>query len=156
MAQKALHDSSTFKEGIAVGEIGGVSSTSLKGGKSNFGYSGAVEATLIEHWLEIEFGASSTLASHYKETDIDFILKKPWSFSSKLEFMLGIGPEWAHLTEFGTTTNTWNGEIALDFMYWPFKKRQFGFYAEPAYVYGFKETCEQSVELSIGVLTNIP
>jgi hypothetical protein len=155
-AQKTSSDSTKDKEGIAVGEIGGASSTDIKSGKSSFGYSLSVEATPIEDWLEVELGVSPTYAAHYRETDVDFLVKKPWTFSSRLEFMLGIGPEWAHTTEYGTTTNSWSGELALDFMYWPFKKHQFGFYGEPAYVYGFNAAHEQSIEMSAGLLINIP
>lgn len=156
VAQKTSGDSASFKEGIAVGEIGGASSTDITSGKSSFGYSLSVEATPIEGWLEVELGVSPTYAAHYKETDIDFLLKKPWTFSPKLEFMLGVGPEWAHSTEYGITTNSWSGEIALDFMYWPFREHQFGFYAEPAYAYGFNSAHEQSVGMSAGLLVNIP
>jgi len=156
IAQKTSNDSASDKEGIAVGEIGEASSTDIKSGKSSFGYSLSVEATPIENWLEVELGVSPTYASHYKETDVDFLFKKPWTFSSRLEFMLGIGPEWAYSPDYGITTNSWSGEIALDFMYWPFKKRQFGFYIEPDYVYGFSAAHEQSVEMSAGLLINIP
>jgi hypothetical protein len=156
IAQKTSGDSTGFKEGIAIGEIGGASSTDITSGKSSFGYSLSVEATPIEDWLEVELGVSPTYAFHYKETDIDFLIKKPWTFSSKLEFMLGIGPEWAQSTEYRITTNSWSAEIALDFMYWPFKKRQFGFYVEPAYAYGFNATHEQSAGMSAGLLVNIP
>ena len=156
IAQKKPADSTSFKEGIAVGEIGGASSTDVKSGKSSFGYSLSAEATPIENWLEVELGVSSTYAAHYKETDIDFLLKKPWAFSPVLEFMLGVGPQWAHANQYGITANSWSGQMALDFMYWPFSKHKFGFYAEPAYVYGFNAAHEQSVEMSAGLLINIP
>ncbi len=155
-AQKTAGDSISYKEGIAVVEIGGALSADIKSNKSSLGYSIAVEATPIENWLEVESGISSTFAAYYRETDIDFLIKKPWAFSPKLEFMLGIGPEWAHTTDHGITTNSWSGEIALDFMYWPFKRHNLGFYAEPAYVYGFKAAHEQSVEISAGLLIDIP
>lgn len=29
------------------------------------------------------------------EWDTDFLFKKPWTISKKLEFMAGIGPEWS-------------------------------------------------------------
>ncbi|HVX00134.1 MAG TPA: hypothetical protein VHA52_06855 [Candidatus Babeliaceae bacterium] len=155
-AQKAAKDTTGFKEGIAVGEAGGASSTDIKSGKASYGYSLSVEATPIENWLEVELGVSPTYAKNYRETDIDFLVKKPWDFSRRLEFMLGVGPEWAHSTSLGVSSNSWSGEIALDFMYWPFKKHQFGFYAEPAYVYGFETGHEQSIEMSAGLLINIP
>jgi len=156
MAQKISGDSTSLKEGVAVGEIGGASSTDIKSGKSSFGYSLSIEATPVANWLEVELGVSPTYGAYHKETDIDFLLKKPWTFSSKLEFMLGIGPEWANATDHGITTHSWNGEVALDFMYWPFRKHQLGFYAEPGYVYGFNKAHEQSAEISAGLLINIP
>lgn len=155
-SQKNENYSTSNKEGIAVGEIGGASSIDIKSGKSSFGYSLSAEATPIENWLEVELGVSPTYGSNHKETDIDFLIKKPWMFSSNLEFMLGIGPEWVHSTDYGITNNSWSGEVALDFMYWPFKKHQFGFYAEPDYVYGFNKDHEQALEMSAGLLINIP
>ena len=156
IAQKAPVDSSNFEEGVAIGEIGGAAAKDVKSGKSSFGYSLSIEATPIAHWLEIELGVSPVYASHYRETDIDFLFKKPWTLSANLEFMLGIGPEWAHSVEYGINANSWSGEIASDFMYWPFKKRQFGFYAEPGYVYGLDKTHGQSAQISTGLLINIP
>jgi hypothetical protein len=155
-AQKTDKDSTEDKEGIAVVEIGGASSTDLKSGKSSFGYNVSVETTPIENWLEVELGISPTYAAHSRETDIDLLFKKPWTFSNELEFMVGIGPDWAHSTDEGIATNSWSGELALDFMYWPFKKHQFGFYAEPAYDYGFEKGHEQSIDMSAGVIINIP
>ena len=156
IAQKTSPDSSDIKEGTAVGEIGGALSKDIKGGQWSWGYSLSVETTPIEHWLEVELGVSPTYAAHYKETDIDFLIKKPWDFSQKLEFMLGVGPQWAHSTAYGVTSNSWSGEVAFDFMYWPFKKHQFGFYAEPAYVYGFNAGHGQSAGISAGLLIDIP
>jgi len=155
-AQKTTKDSTDDKEGIAVVEIGGASSTDLKSNKSGLGYNISVETTPLENWLEIELGISPTYAAHSKENDIDFLFKKPWTFSSELEFMIGIGPDWSHATSYGVATNSWSGELALDFMYWPFKKHQFGFYAEPAYDYGLEKGHEQSVDMSAGLIINIP
>ncbi len=125
-AQKALIDSGSNKEPIAVGELGAAASLDVKGGKSSFGYSAAVEITPIEDWLELELGGTPTFGSHLRETDIDFLFKKPWTFSSKLEFMLGAG------------------------------KHQFGCYLEPAFDYGFSREHEQSVGISAGLLIAIP
>lgn len=155
-AALAQHPDTILKEGIAIGEIGAAASRDIKSGKSSFGYSLAAETTPIENWLEIELGVSPTYAAHYHETDIDFLLKKPWTLSRRLEIMLGIGPEWARATESGTTSTSWSGEAALDLMYWPFPKHQFGFYAEPGYTYGLNSRHEQSLEMSAGLLVNIP
>jgi hypothetical protein len=153
-AQKAEKDSPS--ESFAIGEIGPAASLNIKGGKSSYGYSIAVETTPIENWLELELGVTPTYASHLKEIDVDFLFKKPWTLSPKLEFMLGVGPVWEHETSDGITTNEVSGEVALDFMDWPFKKRQFGFYFEPEYDYSFKQGHEQSVGLSGGLLIGIP
>lgn len=154
LAQKVQADSTPDKEGVAIAEFGGVYSKDIHG-KSSFGYGVAVETTPIENWLELELGASSTYGVRLKETDIDFLFKKPWTFSPRLEFMFGLGAAWNHATDEGITANSWGGEAALDFMYWPFKKHQFGFYFEPGYEHNFKGS-DQSVEMSGGLLVNIP
>jgi hypothetical protein len=51
--------------------------------------------------------------------------------------MAGVGPEWVHVRQGGVTTNSVAGEAALDFIFWPSKKRRFGWYFEPGYEYGF-------------------
>jgi hypothetical protein len=40
--------------------------------------------------------------------------------------MFGGGPEWVRSKEYGITTNSVGGEVALDFMFWPSAKRKFG------------------------------
>src|ERR1700749_2891893 len=98
-AQKVEKDS--LAEPFAIGEIGPAASLNIKGGKSSYGFSLAVETTPIENWLELELGVTPTYASHLKETDVDFLFKKPWTLSSELEFMLGVGPVWEHANSNG-------------------------------------------------------
>lgn len=69
--------------------------------------------------------------------DTNLLFKKPWTLSSKAEFMLGVGPEWVYLRRHGATSNSISGEIAGDFMFWPNGKHRFGWYLEPAYDYNF-------------------
>ncbi len=38
------------------------------------------------------------------EWDTDLLFKKHWTISRKVEFMLGVGPEWGHLSQNGMTT----------------------------------------------------
>ena len=52
-------------------------------------------------------------------------------------------------------TNSPGGEIALDFMFWPFEKKKFGWYLEPAYDYSFGKGHEQSIGMSGGLLISI-
>jgi hypothetical protein len=155
-AQKALKDSAGEKEPIAVGELGSAASWNTASGKSSFGYSIAAEVTPIENWLELELGVSPTYGVHAKELDADLLFKKPWTFSRKVEFMFGVGVTSTHATDYGVTTNSTGGEIALDFMFWPFPKHQFGWYLEPAYECDFGQAHEQSVGMSAGLLVSIP
>ena len=155
IAQKALKDSLGQKEAVAIAEFGGAASHDLKGG-SSIGYSVAVEVTPIEDLLELELGVSPTFSDHAKETDVDFLFKKPWTFSPKAEFMFGLGLAWTHANDRNLTTNTANGEIALDFMFWPDPKHRFGWYLEPAYEYGFGGEHAQSLGMSAGLLVAIP
>jgi hypothetical protein len=155
IAQKVLKDSVGQKEAVAIAEFGGAASHDLKGG-SSFGYNIAVEATPIEDWLELELGISPTFSDHAKETDIDLLFKKPWTFSPKAEFMFGLGLAWTHANDHNVITNAASGEIALDFMFWPAAKHLFGWYLEPAYEYGFGGQHTQSLGISAGLLVAIP
>ena len=124
---------SVDKEPVAVIEIGGAASRSLTNGESNFGASFAVEATAIENWLELEAGITPLFQHHSTEWTIDFLFKKPWTISSKAEFMLGSGPEWIHTNARGVKTNSVAVEVAPDFMFWRSAKHRFGWYLEPSY-----------------------
>lgn len=147
---------SVEKEPIAVVELGGATETILQNGTSSFGPTAAVEVTPIENWLELEAGVTPLFARHSTEWDTDLLFKKPWTLSKKAEFMLGIGPEWVHSAKYGITTNSVAGEAVLDFMFWPWKKRRFGWYLEPGYEYNFGRGHEQSLGISGGLLIAIP
>jgi hypothetical protein len=82
-------------------------------------------------------------------------LKKPWTLSSKIEFMVGIGPEWIHTRESGMTKNSVGGEAVLDFMFWPGRKHKLGWYLEPGYDYNFGRGHERSIGMSVGLLIAI-
>jgi hypothetical protein len=45
--------------------------------------------------------------------------------------MVGIGPEWVHKRELSITKNSFAGEFALDFMYWPGARHRLGWFVEP-------------------------
>jgi hypothetical protein len=156
IGQRALKDSTGEKEPIAVAEFGGAASWNPGNGKSSFGYSIAAEVTPIENWLELEIGLSPTYGAHSKEWDADLLFKKPWTFSSKVEFMFGLGVTRSHASDYGVTINTTGGEAALDFMFWPSPRHRFGWYLEPAYEYDFGQAHEQSVGMSAGLLIAIP
>jgi hypothetical protein len=142
---------------IAVVEVGGAAFRGVNGDASNsFGASVAVEVTPIKHWLELEFGTTAVFQRHSTEWGTDLLFKKPWEFSRKVEFMIGVGPEWNHSREFGVTTNSVSGEAVADFMFWPSTRHRFGWYLEPAYEYNFARGHEQSVGITAGVLISIP
>jgi hypothetical protein len=143
------------KDPAAILEIGGAASWSLTGDGRSFGPNLAAEITPIEHWLEIEGGVTALFARHSKEWDTDLLFKKPWTLSKKAEVMFGVGPEWAHTTKFGLTSNALAGEVALDFMFWPSGRHRFGWYLEPAYDYSFAHGHEQSVGITGGLLIGI-
>src|SRR5580704_5808943 len=143
------------KEAAAILEVGAEPARSLSGGGWTLSPTVAVEVTPIENWLELEFGVTPTFSRHSTEWDTDFLFKKPWTLSKKVEFMFGVGPEWIHIRESGITTNSVAGEIAADFMFWPSPKHRFGWYLEPGYEYGFGRAHERSAGISGGLLIAI-
>ncbi len=141
---------------VAVIEIGAAPSRNLKDRTSSFGPTVAVEVTPIENWLELEAGVTPSFGGHSTEWASDLLFKKPWTLSRTVEFMAGIGPEWIHTRESGTTTNSIAGEAVLDFMFWPGRwKHKFGWYLEPGYEYKFGRGHEQSIGISFGLLIAI-
>jgi hypothetical protein len=146
---------SVEKEPAAIVELGGAANWNVKDGGSSFGPSVAVEVTPIEKWLELEAGVTPLFSRQTTEWDIDLLFKKPWMLSKKAELMVGVGPQWVHLTSYGKTTNSVSGEAVLDFMFWPSKKHRFGWYLEPSYEYNFGRGHEQSLGTTGGLLIAI-
>jgi hypothetical protein len=153
VAQGQTEDSG---EPAAVLELGGAAEGSVKGGGVNLGPTIAVEVTPIEDWLELEAGVTQLHGHSRTEWDADLLFKKPWTLSDKVEFMFGLGPEWAHTTGRGPTNNSVSGEIVLDFMFWPSARHKLGWYLEPSYSYDFGKGHEQSLGISAGFLIAIP
>ena len=154
--QEALAQSSE-REPAAIVEIGAAASQSVTGDGASFGPTLAVEFTPIEKRLELEAGVTALFKPHSTEWSADLLFKKPWTLSKKAEFMVGIGPEWIHSRQYGITTNSFAGEVAADFMYWPSSaKHKFGWYVEPGYEYSFGRGHEQSLGISGGLLIAIP
>jgi hypothetical protein len=143
-------------EPLAIVELGGGASRNLIDGGASFGPNIAVEVTPIEKWLELEAGTTPLFTRRSTEWDTDLLFKKPWTFSEKVEFMFGVGPEWIHTRAFGVTTNSLGGEVVLDFMFWPSGKHRFGWYLEPGFEYNFGRGHERSVGVSGGLLIAIP
>lgn len=142
-------------EPIAVVELGAVPSRSLKDHTSSLGPTIAVEVSPIERWLELEAGVTASFGSRSTEWATDLLFKKPWTLSSKVEFMAGVGPEWIHTIESGMTRNSVGAGAVLDFMFWPGRKHRLGWYLEPGYDYNFGRGHEQSIGMSAGLLIAI-
>jgi hypothetical protein len=143
-------------EPAAIVELGGAASWNVNSGGSSVGADAAIEFTPIENWLEIEVGTTPLFTRHSTEWDTDLLFKKPWTLSKKAEFMVGIGPEWVHTSQYGIQTNAIGAEFALDFMYWPGGKHKFGWFVEPSYDYTFGHGHEKSIGVSWGLLIAIP
>ena len=46
--------------------------------------------------------------------------------------------------------------VVLDFMFWPWPERKFGWFFEPTYTYSFSKDHEKSLAVSVGLLIAIP
>jgi hypothetical protein len=146
---------SVEEEPAAVLELGGAASRSLTEGQSSFGPTIAVEVTPLENRLELEAGITQLFGRNSRESSIDLLFKKPWTLSDRVEFMLGVGPEWIHTNAHGVKMNSFAAEIAPDFMFWSSRKHRFGWYLEPSYEYKFGPGHEHSVGISGGLLIGI-
>jgi hypothetical protein len=147
----STHARAEDKEPTAIIELGGAGQWGLPG-ESSYGPSLAVEFTPIKDWLEIEMGLARMFHGGRGEWDTDLLFKKPFTISDKLEFMVGVGPQWTFSRE-GTQTGV---VFALDFMFWPTADRKYGWFLEPAYSYSFGKGHEQSLSATVGLLIPIP
>lgn len=102
---------SAEKEPVAIVELGVATSWNVKGGAATFGPDFAVEVTPIENRLELEVGTTPFFTHKSTELDTDLLFKKPWTFSKKVEFMFGAGPEWVHINQNHTRTNSVAAEV---------------------------------------------
>ena len=145
----------TYDDPRVILEVGAATSWNTTGGAATFAPNLAAETTPIENWLELEAGVSPFYTRHATEWDTDLLFKKPWTLSTKAEFMLGVGPEWVYLKQSGKSSKTFAGEIAGDFMFWPSGRHHFGYYFEPAYDYNFAAGHQQSIGVSAGLLIGL-
>jgi hypothetical protein len=139
------------KEPTAIVELGATGEWGLPGAAS-YGPSIAVEFTPIKDWLEIEVGLGPMFHGGRTEWDADLLFKKPFTLSDKVEFMVGVGPQWTFTRE-GTQTSA---AFALDFMFWPTADRKVGWFLEPVYSRSFIGGHDQSLSMTVGVLIPIP
>jgi len=95
-------------------EVGAAANWNFRGGATTFAPNLAAECTPIENWLELEAGVSPFFTRKSTEWDTDLLFKKPWTLSPKAEFMLGVGPEWVHSSEYGVRANSLSAEAVVD------------------------------------------
>jgi hypothetical protein len=134
-------------------EIGPAGEWPLKGEKNNFGGSFAIESTLIENWLEIEFGLTALSTSGRSEWSGDLLLKKPFRISPEFEFMVGAGPSIGKTLNGPDRDTDVSATFALDFMFWPTKN--LGWFVEPTWSINPKNG-HQAIGASAGILIGIP
>jgi hypothetical protein len=129
---------------------GGAAEIELSGGALRGGANVFVEWEAIEEWLELELGASVVAAQGAAEVPVDLLLKKPFRLARGVELMAGLGPELVTVTA-GPEKGTYaGGELALDFMVWPW--RRLGFWIEPTYDLVFRDGLEHSLGSTAGVM----
>jgi hypothetical protein len=134
-------------------ELGPAGEWPLKGEKNNFGGSFAIESTLIENWLEIEFGLTALSTSGRSEWSGDLLFKKPFRISPEFEFMVGAGPSIGKTLNGEDRDTNVSATFALDFMFWPAK--DLGWFLEPTWSINPKNG-HQAVGATAGILIGIP
>ena len=140
-------------EHVAVLELGADTESDLPPAGSRLGPSLAVEVTPIDEWLELELGLAALKSRHATHWETDFLFKKPWTLSSTIEFMVGLGPTWTRVSQPTGVTSTAGAELALDFMFW--RTQRWGWYLEPSYGVDFARGHGQSVGISFGILFGV-
>lgn len=138
------------KEPVAIMELGITPSWDLIRPNCLIGPTIGIEFTPVKEKLEIEIGASQYYNGPNYNWQFDLLFKKPYEISKKIEVMVGAGPQWS----FSGNNHSLSAEIAVDLMYWPFKKT-IGFYLEPNYDYEFQKQNEQSIGFSTGLIIAI-
>jgi hypothetical protein len=151
----ATHASAGDREPTAVIELGGAAGYSLKGGGPSGGPDVAVEVGVVPNWLEIEVGVTSLAGRDGTEWDADFVFKKPFDLTDRLELAIGVGPQWAHTTG-AAKADAIAAEALVELAYWPHPEHDIGLFVEPSYEYGFSRGHEQSIGLTGGLCIGVP
>ena len=136
------------KEPLAVFELGTAVSWTAPNA-SSIGPTVAVEFTPIKDWLEIEIGTGPLFAAGSTDWSTDILFKKPFEPTETAELMVGAGA--AFDSRFGGSTMT-GIESALEFMFWPWPDKRYGWFLEPSYTYSFINGHAQSLGVSVGLL----
>jgi hypothetical protein len=154
-AQESLHPEELADTPRLILTLGAATDWDTSGGAAHFAPAVAVETTPIEHWLELELEFTPFVTRDATRWDTDFLFKKPWSLTSKTEFMIGVGPSWSHLAQNGIAGDTFSAELAADLMTRPTRSHRFGWYLEPGYKYAFAPDHAKSLGMSAGLLIGL-
>ncbi len=149
------HARAADREPTAVIELGGAAGYSLKGGGASGGPDIALEVGVVPKWLEIEVGVTSLAGRDGTEWDTDFVFKKPFDLTDKLELAIGVGPQWAHTTG-AARADAIVAEGLVELAYWPHPRHDIGLFVEPSYDYSFGRGHEQSIGLTGGLCIGVP
>ena len=125
----------------------------LKGmhkGTTHTGTNVFVEYNAIENWLELELGLSMFPQSGGVELSSDFLFKKPFQLTDRLECMLGGGPELVRAVHTPDSGTFMGGETVADFMYWPWE--HIGLWAEPSYDFVFRNGVSHGIGATAGII----
>ena len=86
----------------------------------------------------------------HAEWETEIVFRKPFTLSDTAEFMVGLGPIWTYAKGEGAKIGT---TFVLDFMFWPWAGRKFGWFVEPSY--SISKGNEKSLAVSVGLLIAI-
>ncbi|HEX8796101.1 MAG TPA: hypothetical protein VF765_34360 [Polyangiaceae bacterium] len=131
--------------------VGGAGELELADGSIHPGANVMLEWDAIEDWLELEIGASILAIEGAAEVPIDLLIKKPFRLGPWSEFMIGVGPEVVRVTGGPDRGTYFGGEVALDFMFWPWGRRV-GLWVEPEYDLVFHNGASGGIGTTGGVL----
>ncbi len=143
------------REPTAVIELGGAAGYSLKGGGPSGGPDIAVEVGVVQNWLEIEVGAAPVFSHGGTEWDADFVFKKPFDLTDRLELAIGAGPAWVHTTD-AAKVDALAAEGEVELAYWFRPRHDIGLFVEPSYELSFGRGHEQSLGVAAGLCITVP
>jgi hypothetical protein len=123
----------------------------LAGGSFHPGANVMFEWEAVEDWLELEVGASLRSADGGLEAPIDLLVKKPFRLSRWSEFMIGLGPQVVVVSSATTKATYLGGEVALDFMFWPWTRR-LGLWIEPDYDFVVRDGVSHGIGGTAGLM----
>jgi hypothetical protein len=135
------------KEPSLVFEMGGAGGWPLRQGSPSYGPEVALEYTVLEHWLEIELGTSPQFSRGRAEIGTNFLLKKPFELTDRLEFLISAGPLWLHKPGADSAA----GEVTAEFVYAAWPKEHVGIFFEQSYTWDFGKGHEQSIGFTAGL-----